>query len=628
MKNFFYSILIILYLIKQIKNQRIKSYHTSFADGEKINVISGTINSYKTQIPYDLYYLDICTPDEPILFPANLGEIILSGKSYETNYYLNINHSIKCKLLCREKITRKIYKRIIDLINKDYFINYYLDNLPVGLITTIRNNSKIVNKQIQFDRGIPLGYIENNIPYIYNYYKINVELNEKIVYNNYNEASVEYNIIGFYIEPFSIVINETNANAKKCVFNKNYEKQRLKMNEFINFYYDVNYIFTNTTYDERIDKYYFTDYTIHNNCIIISIIIISFLTIILIFVFCHSIKNEKEIKNVRVSSDEEEINEYGWRNVAFDVFRCPQNSEMLSGLLGNGIQLFIMIFYSLLFISMGILRPRNGGSYFVIMLMMYVFLGLISGYISSRFYKMVNRKNWIKLTFFSLLFFPFIFITILSIINYIYYKAKSTTFVEFDNLFSLIILWLTGAVPLFFVGILVGVFQKKIEYPCKVNPVPGIILYETIPWYLRIRFAWIFTGFPSFFAVFVELFYIMDSFWKQNIYSLNKYLLISLIVLIITSSEIAILFTYFNLCKGDYRWWWKSFLVGASPGLYILIFSIIYVFKMELIQMNSVILCLCFMFLISVIITIICGAFGLFFTFLFIRIIYSKININ
>ena len=627
MRKFFYSFLIILYIIKKIKTQRIKSYDTTYAHGEKINIVSGTINSYKTQIPYDLYYLDICTPDEPILFKANLGEIILSGKSYETNYQLNINQTIKCKLLCGEKITRKIYKRITNLINKDYFINYYLDNLPVGLITPIKSNNKTINKQIRLDRGIPLGFIENNIPYIYNYYKINVELNQQKVYNNYNEASIEYNIIGFYIEPFSIAINDSNINENKCLFNKNYEKQKIKINEHINFYYDVNYIYTNTTYDERIDKYYFTDNKIHKNSIIISIIIISFLTIILIFIFWHSIKNETEIENEKVVSDEE-INEYGWRNVAFDVFRCPPSSELLSGLLGNGIQLFIMIFYSLLFVSMGILRPRNGGSYFIIMTMMYVFLGIISGYISSRFYKMVNRKNWIKLSFISILFFPVIFIIILSTINLIYLKERSTTFVDFNSLFSLIFLWLSGAVPLFFVGTLGGMLQKKIELPCKINPVPSLILHETIPWYLRIRFAWIFTGFPSFFAVFVELFYIMDSLWKQNIYSLNKYLLSSIIVLIITSSEIAILFTYFNLCKGDYRWWWKSFLVGASPGLYILIFSIVYVFKMELIQMNSIILCLCFMTLISVIITIICGSFGLFFTFIFIRIIYSKININ
>ena len=624
MKKISYFFLHFFYILKIINNQKIKNYHTSFKHGEKINIISGTINSFKTQIPFDLYYLDLCTPEDQILFPSNLGEIILSGNSYETNYQLTINHSSKCKFLCSEKIRKRIFNKINSLISKEYFINYYLDNLPVGLVKIYLNNNNNITKQIRFDKGIPLGYIENNITYIYNYYKIYIELKKEIVYDNYNISNVEYNIIGFYIEPFSIYINDTN----KC-FNKNnnnYEKQILKPDEYINFYYDEIYIYTNTEYDDRINKYYITNNIIHWNSIIISCLIISFLTIILIFIFFNSIKNEKDINNNRISSDEE-INEYGWRNVSFDVFRCPQNIELLSTILGTGIQLFIMIFYSLFFVRLGLLRPRNGGSYLTIMVMIYVFLGILSGYSTSRFYKMLNGKNWLSLTIISILFFPIIFIFIFSIINYIYGKENSSVYLEFEDFYSSLILWVFWEAPLTFLGILLGFFQKKMFIHCKINPIPGLISLETKPWYLKMRYAWIFTGFPSFFAIFVELFYIMDSLWRQNIYALNIYLLSSLIILIIISSEISILFIFFNLCKGDYRWWWKSLFVGASPGFYILLFSIIYILKMDFINNNSIIIYLCFMILLTIIVIIICGSSGLFFTFIFIRIIYSKIKI-
>ena len=625
MKKILHFFLFYFYILKNINNQKIKSYDTSFKNEEKINIISGTINSFKTRIPYDLYYLDLCTPDDPILFPSNLGEIILSGNSYETNYQLSINNSSKCNFLCSEKIKKRDFNKINDLIKKEYFINYYLDNLPVGLMKTYVNKNNKIKRQIRFDRGIPLGYIENNITYIYNYYKIYIELKKEIVYDNYNVSNIEYNIIGFYIEPFSLNINDTNKSFN--INNYNCEKQILKPNEYINFYYDQIYIYTDLVYDDRIKKYYITNNIIHWNSIIISCLIISFLTIILIFIFFNSIKSEKDVKNNRIISDEE-INEYGWRNVAFDVFRCPKNIELLSSILGTGIQLFIMAFYSLFFIRIGLLRPRNGGSYLTIMVMMYVFLGIISGYSTSRFYKMLNGKNWINLTMISILFFPLIFIFIFSIINLIYKKEKSSIYMEFDEFFSSLILWVFWVAPLIFLGILFGFFQKKILLPCKINPVPSLISSKAIPWYLKIRYAWIFTGFPPFFGIFVELFYIMDSLWKQNIYALNIYLLSSLIVLIIISSEIAILFTFFNLCKGDYRWWWKSLLVGSSPGLYLLLFSLLYSFKMDFINTNSFIIYLCFMSLLTIIVIIICGAFGLFFTFIFIRIIYSKININ
>ena len=621
--RYFYFLIISFYLINKINNQIITYYDTSFNHGEKLNLISGYINSFKTQIPYDLYYLDLCAPDDMNLFPLNLGEIMLAGRFYQTNYQLNVNQSVKCKFLCSEKIHKRIYKKIKSLIDNEYFINYYLDNLPVGLAKTVKNENNKINKQIRFDTGIPLGFIENNITYIYNYYKIDIELNEVIIYDQYNDPHRKYNIIGFYIEPFSIKFNETN----KCIKNNNFEKQEFLNNEYINFYYDVNYIYTNIKYDDRIDKYYLTNNTIHWNSISISCFMITFLSLILIYIFFHSIKSDKNINNARIISDDE-INEYGWRNIALEVFRTPGNSEFLFSALGLGVQLFFMLFYTLLFVSIGILKPRNGGSYFTIMIMLYIICGLFSGIVSSKFYKMVNGRYWILLMIISFIFFPIIFIIFIIVLDIIYKKENSSVFIEINNIISLIRLWFFLSNPLIFIGQAYGYIQEKTKLPCKVSPLPILIHHENIPWYLRIRYAWIFTGFPSFFSIFVELFYIMDSLWRQNIYSLDKYLLYSLFVLIITSSEIAILFTYFNLCKGDYRWWWKSFLVGGSPGLYLIIFSIIYIFKMDLNNNHSIIICLSYMILISIIVTIICASAGLFFTFFFIKVIYSKINLK
>ena len=80
--------------------------------------------------------------------------------------------------------------------------------------------------------------------------------------------------------------------------------------------------------------------------------------------------------------------------------------------------------------------------------------------------------------------------------------------------------------------------QKRIKIPCDVNPVPGILSLENHPWYLRVRYAWFLTGFPPFFAIFVELYFVMDSLWKQDFYSLSKYLLVSIIILIVVISMV------------------------------------------------------------------------------------------
>ena len=514
-----------------------------------------------------------------------------------------------------------------------------MDFLPAGLSKTYLN---ISTKKIKYNTGIHLGYIKNNKTYINNYYKISVQLNKvniSIPPNKTNKDEDEdenqninitgYDIIGFDIEPYSIKINDTN----KCRINKilnsqnEFEHQIFDIKEEIIFRYDTFYYYTDTPYEERFNKYFYGEKYIHSFSGYISGIIIFILTILLLFIYYRSMKSEIEIQNEKVIS-EEVINEYGWRNIAFDVFRRPYRSDVLASLLGTGIQLLIMVLYSLLFVSLGIIRPKSGGSYFTLLVMVYIFLSLISGYFSARFYKNVHGLNWLRVYVITAFLFPSIFFILISFTNFLYWLEDSTTYVQFKNFFSLFSLWIVGTVPLLFLGTMIGLTQKRTQFPCEVNPVPGIITKSDFPWYLRIRYGWCLTGFPPFFAVFVELFYIMDSMWKQDFYALSKYLLISIIILIIISSQIGILFTYLNLCKGDYRWWWKSFITSASPGIYIIIFSFFYMLKLKFTTMTSILIYLNFMFLFSIIISLICGASGLYLTFIFLNNIYSKIKLT
>ena len=65
------------------------------------------------------------------------------------------------------------------LIERDYYINYYLDSLPAGLNrtkTVIQNTS-----YVSYNQGIPIGFKRNGIWYIYNHYNLHVHLNEKNV---------------------------------------------------------------------------------------------------------------------------------------------------------------------------------------------------------------------------------------------------------------------------------------------------------------------------------------------------------------------------------------------------------------------------------------------------------------
>lgn len=52
-------------------------------------------------------------------------------------------------------------------------------------------------------------------------------------------------------------------------------------------------------------------------------------------------------------------------------------------------------------------------------------------------------------------------------------------------------------------------------------------------------------------------------------YAMFGHLLLSMILLLVIISLLSILSTYLQLERQDPQWWWRSFIVGASGGIYI-----------------------------------------------------------
>ena len=64
------------------------------------------------------------------------------------------------------------------------------------------------------------------------------------------------------------------------------------------------------------------------------------------------------------------------------------NSQILKMSPFNNVFIFIFIF-----VVLGLIQPKIGGSYFTLLIIVYIFLSLISGYILTWFYKMVHGTN-------------------------------------------------------------------------------------------------------------------------------------------------------------------------------------------------------------------------------------------
>ena len=171
----------------------------------------------------------------------------------------------------------------------------------------------------------------------------------------------------------------------------------------------------------------------------------------------------------------------------------------------------------------------------------------MSGYISTRFYKMFNQTNWLINAGITSFLYPAFAFGIFFIINLFLWAESSNSAVPFTTMLTLMFLWIFCSAPLNLIGSYIAIKRKPIKNPGKVNVLPSHI--PTQPWYLNIKFICLIGGAIPFGAISIELIYIMGSIWRHYIYYLFVFLLVILIIMIITSAEISIVVIYFQLCK-------------------------------------------------------------------------------
>ena len=181
--------------------------------------------------------------------------------------------------------------------------------------------------------------------------------------------------------------------------------------------------------------------------------------------------------------------------------------------------------------------------------------------------------------------------------------------------------------PLVFAGAHLGGRAEPLAYPTKTNLIPRSIPPQA--WYMQPAFAVLVGGVLPFGAVFIELFFILSSIWLHQYYYVFGFLLLVFLILIITCAEISIVMCYFQLCAEDYHWWWRAFLTSGSSGLYLFIYSIVYMStKMVMTWGVSILLYVGYMLIASYSFFMLTGAVGFLACFLFVHAIYGAVKVE
>ncbi|KAG2585651.1 hypothetical protein PVAP13_6KG404600 [Panicum virgatum] len=574
----------------------------------KVNKLTST----KTQLPYSYYSLPFCKPDTIVDSAENLGEVLRGDRIENSPYVFEMREPKMCQIICRASIDDKQANELKEKIEDEYRVNMILDNLPLVVPIARQDRDAIV-------------FIHNHLTFLVKYHK--------------DETTELSRIVGFEVKPFSInhqfegQWNDKNTrlitcdpHASKLVTNSD-TPQEVEAGKEIIFTYDVGFEESDVKWASRWDTYLLmTDDQIHWFSIVNSLMIVLFLSGMVAMIMLRTLYRDISRYN-QLETEEEAQEETGWKLVHGDVFRPPENSDLLCVCVGTGVQFFGMLLVTMIFAVLGFLSPSNRGGLMTAMLLTWVLMGLFAGYASSRFYKMFKGSQWKSITLRTAFLFPGIAFGIFFFLNALIWGEKSSGAVPFTTMFALVLLWFGISVPLVFVGSYLGFKQPAIEAPVKTNKIPRQVPEQA--WYMNPAFTILIGGILPFGAVFIELFFILTSIWLHQFYYIFGFLFLVFIILIITCAEITIVLCYFQLCSEDYNWWWRSYLTSGSSAIYLFLYAGFYFFtKLQITKLVSGILYFGYMLLASFAFFVLTGTIGFCACFWFTRLIYSSVKID
>ncbi len=314
-----------------------------------------------------------------------------------------------------------------------------------------------------------------------------------------------------------------------------------------------------------------------------------------------------------------------------DVFRTPRFPVFLSICYGSGAQTLKMSTITLIFALLGFLSPANRGGLITAMLSLWVLSSAVCGYTSARLYSSFDNAQARKLvTLGSAFLFPGLSFGVFFVLNLFVWASDSSSAVPFSTLLLLLFMWFGVSVPLVFCGAYIAYKRKPIEFPVRTNQIPRQI--PAAPLRIPQSVYIILAGILPFGTIFMELVFILNSIWQNQVLYLFGMLTIVFLILIVTCAEMSIVFTYLTLAAERWTWWWQAFCGSASSGLYMFLYCLYYLHTQQTssggVPFVSVIMFISYSLVFSTAFALLTGSVGFFSSFWFVRKIYSNIRVD
>lgn len=617
-----------------------------------VKLFVNRLDSEKSALPYEYSYFDFCRSDSKEWPVENLGQIVFGERIRPSPYNISFLKDESCKQLCHKSYDLGKDEDIekVNKLRKGIYENYQhhwiVDNMPITWCYPTEDEQQYcsigfpmgchVNERGTGEHACQMNsyFNQTNSYYIFNHVFITITY-----HSGENEAwGVDFGdkggrITSVKIEPRSIKYDSAPDSQSRIDLES---KELLAIpgentGEKIDIYYtySVNFHKDNSIkWSSRWD--YILASSAHTNIqwfsILNSLVIVLFLTGMVAMILLRTLhKDIARYNQLDVEDDAQE--EFGWKLVHGDVFRPPQNAMLLSVLLGSGVQVTFMTLITLFFACLGFLSPANRGSLMTCALVLFVCLGTPAGYVSARLCKYFGEYRWRLNICLTALLCPGIVFSLFFIMNLILWTESSSAAVPFGTLVGLLAMWMLISLPLTFVGAYYGFKKGVMQQPTRTNQIPRQIPEQSI--YTQPMPGIIMGGILPFGCIFIQLFFILNSLWSNQMYYMFGFLFLVFIILVITCSETTILLCYFHLCAEDHAWWWRSFLTSGFAAFYLFVYCVHYfISKMSISGFVSTLLYFGYTSIMVFLFFLLTGTVGFFACFWFVRCIYSSVKVD